>query len=111
MRHSKRRIAMTRITPIALVALAAALGACGTPPQSAQPTIVTNVHPYKAGNGVVQAVMPVPVLPNAGTSAAGLQRLEIKMDNGAVQYVDTPSREFSRGTRVSLSEDHVIRRM
>jgi len=33
------------------------------------------------------------------------------MDNGAVQYVDTPSREFSRGTRVSLSEDHVIRRM
>jgi len=111
MRHSKRRIAMTRITPIALVALAAALGACGTPPQSAQPNIVTNVHPYKAGNGVVQAVMPVPVLPNAGTSAAGLQRLEIKMDNGTIQYVDTASRDFPKGTRVTLSEDRLIRQM
>lgn len=102
---------MIRFTPVALVAVAAALGACGTPPQSATPNIVTNVHPYKAGNGVVQSVLAVPVLPGAGSSAQGLQRLEIKMDNGTVQYVDTPAREFSRGTRVSLSEDHVIRRM
>jgi hypothetical protein len=33
------------------------------------------------------------------------------MDNGKIQYVDTASREFSKGTRVTLTEDRVIRRM
>jgi hypothetical protein len=32
------------------------------------------------------------------------------MDNGTVQYVDVPSREFTRGTRVILTEDKIIRR-
>ena len=40
-----------------------------------------------------------------------MQRLEIRMDNGMVQYVDTPSGEFTKGMRVSLTEDHVIRKM
>ncbi len=108
---------MTRVTPFALAAVAAvtALAACSTPPHTRGPSNaankVTNVQPYHAGNGVVQNVFPSPASAAAGSSAQPVQRLEIKMDNGAVQYVDTTSSEFTKGTRVSLSEDKIIRRM
>lgn len=109
---------MTKLMPLAVVAAVATLGACTTPPQvggpsQSQPNIVTNVHPYKAGNGVVQSVSATPVMrgAGAGSSAEPLQRLEIKMDNGSIQYVDTSSRDFTKGTRVSLTEDKLIRRM
>lgn len=100
--------------PLSILA-AATLSACSTPPQQGGPApapkVVTNVHPYKAGTGVVQAVMPAPGTAAAGGSAEPLQRLEIKMDSGGMQYVDTPSREFTKGTRVQLSEDKLIRKM
>jgi len=110
---------MTRLKPLAVVAVAAAvaaLGACSTPPQTggpAQPgpSIVTNVHPYSAGNGTVQSVSPTPVMAGAGSSSEPMQRLEIKMDNGSTQYVDTTSRDFTKGARVTLTEDKLIRRM
>jgi len=94
-RYSNRRIAMTRFVPFAVVAVAAAvvtLGACSTPPQTGGPAqpganIVTNVHPYAAGNGTVQQVFAAPVAAGAASSAEPMQRLEIKMDNGSVQYV------------------------
>jgi hypothetical protein len=43
-------------------------------------------------------------------ASANLHRLEVKMDNGTVQYVDTDSREFQRGMRIALSEDRQIRK-
>lgn len=105
---------MKRVFPLALAALA--LGACSTPPQtggpSAKPNIVTNVHPYTAGNGTIQSVTPAPAVSasaSAGSSAEPLQRLEIKMDNGSIQYVDTPSRDFKKGMRVNLSPDRFIK--
>lgn len=108
---------MTRVVPFAVAAAAfAALSACSTPPQTGgpaqpAPNIVTNVHPYTAGNGTVQQVFPAPVMAGAGSSAEPMQRLEIKMDNGSIQYVDTPSREFTKGARVTLTEDQLIRKM
>ncbi|HZO01239.1 MAG TPA: hypothetical protein VFB93_08580 [Burkholderiales bacterium] len=112
---------MTKLFPLAIVSAAlATLGACSTstPPQtggpSTQPNIVTNVHPYQAGTGVIQTVMPTPVLQSAAPSGAKsepMQRLEIKMDNGTIQYVDTTSREFTRGTRVSLTQDRLIQKL
>lgn len=97
------------------IAAAAALGACSTPPQTGGParpsaSIQPHVHPYSAGTGVVQSVMPVARSAAAGSSAEGMQRLEIKMDSGAVQYVDTPSLEFTKGTRVQLTEDRLIKK-
>jgi hypothetical protein len=101
--------------PLALAAAALALAGCQTPPQtggpSQPPRLVTNVQPYFAGNGTVQNVYPAPSGAAAGSSSAPMQRLEIKMDNGQVQYVDTPSRDFAKGTRVSLTEDKIIRKM
>jgi hypothetical protein len=101
--------------PLSLIALAT-LSACTAPPQTGgpaqtAPNIVTHVHPYWAGTGVVQAVMPTPVAAGAGASAEPMQRLEIKMDNGRIQYVDTSSREFTKGTRVQLTEDKLIRKL
>ena len=103
---------MTKLMPLAVVAAIATLGACSTPPPAGgPPNIVTNVHPYKAGNGVVQSVSATPVMAGAGSSSEPLQRLEIKMDSGSIQYVDTPSREFTKGTRITLTEDKLIKRM
>ena len=99
---------MPKLIPLAILA-AAALGACSSPPPSqSTPKVVTNVHPYNAGNGVVQAVYPAPSTAASGGSSQPMQRLEIKMDNGTIQYVDTPSREFTRGTRVTLTADRQI---
>jgi hypothetical protein len=107
---------MTRLIPFAALAAVATLGACSMPPQSGGPSqpganIVTNVHPYAAGSGTVQAVFPAPVMAGAGSSAEPMQRLEIRMDNGSIQYVDTSSREFTKGMRVALTEDRLIRKM
>ena len=108
---------MNRLVALSMVAVAA-LGACSTrtPPQQSgasqpPPKVVTNVHPYTAGNGTVTAVMPAPASAAAGGTAQPMQRLEIKMDNGTVQYVDTESKEFTKGTRIVLTQDKLIRKM
>jgi hypothetical protein len=102
---------MAKLTPFALAAIAL-LAACNTTPQSAAPNISTIVHPLRAGTGVVQAVMPAPVMVSAGAgSSEPLQRLEIKMSDGRMQYVDTRSREIAKGDRVQLGEDGIIRKV
>lgn len=104
---------MPKLLPLAVIAAAAALGACSsTPPQQPAPRIVTNVIPYTAGNGVVQAVYAAPVgQPLNPAPAEPMARLEIKMDNGKIQYVDTASRDFTRGSRVQLTEDRLIKKI
>jgi hypothetical protein len=105
---------MPKLLPLVVIATTAALAACSSaPPQQPAPRIVTNVIPYTPGNGVVQAVYAAPagqpITPPS--SAEPMARLEIKMDNGKIQYVDTPSREFTRGSRVQLTEDRLIKRI
>jgi hypothetical protein len=103
---------MAKLTPFALAAIAL-LGACSTtPPQSSTPNIVTNVHPLRPGTGVVQSVIPAPVMAGAGSSSSEpLRRLEIKMNDGRMQYVDTPSSEIAKGDRVQLTDDGIIRKL
>lgn len=103
---------MIRLIPLALIA--ATLAACSTTRQAPPPRVVTIEHPYMAGTGVIQSVVPTPV---AATAAAGtssptepMQRLEVKMDNGKVQYIDTPSRDFTKGMRITLTPDRYIKR-
>ena len=105
---------MAKLTPFAVAAVAL-LGACSTtPPQPITPNIATIVHPMRAGTGVVQAVMPAPVMAASSASAGSsepMQRLEITMTDGRVQYVDTKSGELAKGDRVQLSEDGIIRKV
>jgi len=102
---------MTKLTPFALAAIAL-LGACSTTPQPATPAIATIVHPLRAGTGVVQAVTPTPMMLSASAgSSEPLQRLEIKMSDGKMQYVDVRSREIAKGDRVQLGADGIIRKV
>jgi hypothetical protein len=105
---------MVKLTPFAIAAVAL-LGACSnTPPQPSTPNIATIVHPMRAGSGVVQAVMPAPITAGVTASAGSsepMQRLEIKMSDGRVQYVDTKSGAIAKGDRVQLSEDGIIRKV
>ena len=78
------------------------------------PGTVRMSTPMRAGTGVVQAVMPAPVMAASSASAGSsepMQRLEIKMTDGRVQYVDTKSGELAKGDRVQLSEDGIIRKV
>jgi hypothetical protein len=126
---------MLRLAVAAPIALLAALAAgCASPVQKpAAATIKPVEQPYMAGTGVVQAVKPAPApmpvaeaapargqpasgsaSPSAGAKPAptsGMQRLAIRMDNGRMVWVDTPSTEFQPGTRVQLSEANEIRRL
>ena len=99
---------------------AAALAGCATEPSSysgldRRPDLVAQPMPYKAGTGIVQswAAAPSPAAGASGRvdpSGSGTLRMGIKMDNGTVQYIDTDTRDFPVGTRVQLTEDHIIKR-
>lgn len=118
---------MTRLALAAPIALLAVLAAgCSTPPRTpAAAQIKPTQQPYFAGTGVVQAAKPAPApmsvaaaSPQSGSASAaapsqssGMQRLAIRMDNGRMIYVDTPSSEFQPGTRVQLTEANEIRRI
>ena len=106
---------MVKLTPFAIAAIAL-LGACSTTQmQPITPNIATIVHPMRAGTGVVQSVMPAPVMVAGPAASAGssepMQRLEIKMTDGRMQYVDIRSGEIAKGDRVQLSEDGIIRKV
>lgn len=98
------------IVVLAAAGLAGLAGCYWTP----QPDIAGQPFAYRTGSGVVESVKPAP---NPFTAAAGgsaaaseptLYRLTIRMDNGRRQYVDTESSEFTRGTRVRLTEERLI---
>ena len=77
---------------------------------------------YRPGTGVVEAVNPAPMPFTAaaggtpasagatGAAAERLNRLTIRMDDGRRQYLDTDSSEFTRGTRVRLTDARLIER-
>ena len=107
--------------PVAILAALAAGCTSPGPDNPASASIKPIDHPYWTGTGVVQAVTPAPGPVAAGPAPAtseripaakesGLQRLRIRMDDGRMMYVDTPSRDFQPGTRVQLSDASEIRR-
>jgi len=83
------------------------LAACAEPyvqpaplPASAAP-IVPQPLAYAPGYGTVETVRP------AGRDA----RLGIRMQDGTMQYVDTDSDQYPKGTKVLLTSDHVLKKM
>ena len=38
-------------------------------------------------------------------------RLGLRMDDGTLQYIDTDSDQYPKGTRVLLTSDHQIKKM
>jgi len=98
---------------LAVIAFAGLAGCAWYAPQT---DISGQPFSYQAGNGVVESIgrAPAPFTAAAGGSAPAspyepaLYRLKIRMDNGRVQYLDTDSTEFTRGTRVRLTDERLI---
>ena len=107
----------------------ALLGACGSrqpapvvvvPPS---PPVVTTapapitpvVMPAKAlqpGFGRIESMTSIPTAASAGSTApATMSRLNIRMDDGSMQVVDTPSAGLAVGDQVELTRDGYIRRL
>ena len=113
---------MTRLALVAPIAVLTALfaGCASRGPAAPAPVAVTPIEqPYRAGTGVVQAVTPAPAAVVAGpntsarrpvaVSETAMQRLRVRMDDGRMLYVDTPSHDFRPGSRVLLSDANEIR--
>jgi hypothetical protein len=68
--------------------------------------------PLVAGTGRIDSIVPVPASAAAGASAANSanKRVGIRMDNGAVQYLDTNAAGLSLGDRVEITSDGYMRR-
>jgi hypothetical protein len=105
--------------PLAIVAVFAAGCSSRGGEKPATVAVAPIEQPYRPGAGVVQAVTPAPGVIAAGpqTSArsasasdSGMQRLRIRMDDGNMVYVDTPSKDFAPGQRVQLSAANEIRK-
>ena len=115
--------------PLSVLAVAL-LAACGSrqpapvvivpPQQPAPPTVVTappatpapavvQTVALRPGMGRIETVSPAPSA-SAGSTALSMQRLGIRMDDGSMQYVDTPSPGHAVGDRVELTREGFIRR-
>jgi hypothetical protein len=97
------------LRPLVALSLAVALAAgCASRAPNNDPLA------YRPGTGVVQSMTRAPA-PMTGTAAAGgsapMYRLTIRMDDGRTQYIDTPSADFTQGTRVQLTEDRLLRKL
>jgi hypothetical protein len=84
------------------------------PPQtvvvpSTAPTVVPVPTALRAGYGRIESITPLPPTAAAGGGAKPMRRVGIKMDDGTVQFVDTPAQGLSMGDRVELTSDGYLR--
>ena len=119
------------ILPVSVLAVAL-LGACGSRqpapvvvvPPSPPSTVVTSPQAapsapvasaaaaIRPGFGRIESMTPVPTTASTGSSApTAMNRLNIRMDEGTLQLVDTPSAGLAIGDRVELTREGYIRRI
>ncbi len=122
------------ILPVSVIAVAL-LGACGSRqpapvvvvPPSPPATVVTSPQAapsspsapvaaaaasLRPGFGRIESMAPVAATASTGSSApSAMNRLNIRMDEGTLQLVDTPSAGLQVGDRVELTREGYIRRI
>ncbi len=66
----------------------------------------------RPGFGRIESMTPVPTTASTGSSApSAMNRLNIRMDEGTLQLIDTPSAGLQVGDRVELTREGYIRRI
>ena len=75
-----------------------------------QPAVVPAPTAIRAGHGRIESITPLPQSAATGGTVRQLKRIGIKMDDGTVQFVDTPADNLSVGERVELTSDGQLRR-
>lgn len=83
-------------------------------PAAAQATpgaaVARSVPAIRPGMGRIESIAPASASAG-GTAPSEMQRLNIRMDDGSVQVIDTPSPGFAIGDRVELTREGFIRRI
>ncbi len=79
------------------------------PISAARGGTATGASSHPAGTSATDRPEPPVGVPSS--SAGRLVRLGIRMNDGTLQYVDTDSDQFPKGTPVLLPSDHVIKKM
>ena len=75
-----------------------------------QPAVVAAPSAIRAGPGQIESITPLPESAATGGTVRQVKRLGIKMNDGTVQFVDTPAEGLSVGERVELTGDGYLRR-
>lgn len=72
---------------------------------------VVQAAQLRPGMGRIESMGPAPSASAGGTAASALHRVNIRMDDGSTQVVDTPSPGLTVGDRVELTREGYIRRI
>ena len=79
------------------------------PQSSVSGGTATGASSHVAGTSATDR--PEPPVGQPSNSAGRGVRLGIRMDNGTMQYIDTDSDQYPKGTRVELTSDHLIKKV
>lgn len=85
------------------------------PPQTvvvpAAPSVpsVAAVPAVRPGFGRIESISSLPPTASAGAGAKPMRRVTIRMDDGSIQVIDTPTQGMSNGDRVELTGDGYLR--
>jgi hypothetical protein len=79
------------------------------PQSSVSGGTATGASSHPAGTSATDRPNPPVGVPS--NSAGRNVRLGIRMDDGTMQYIDTDSDQYPKGTRVLLTSDHVIKKV
>jgi hypothetical protein len=81
------------------------------------PTVVTAPPPTAAavpsarpGFGRIETLTVLPTASAGGTAASSMQRLNIKMEDGTMQWVDTTATGLAAGDRIEITREGYLRR-
>jgi hypothetical protein len=77
-------------------------------PAATAPVVVPAPTAIRPGFGRIESMTSLP--PGAAAGGTTHRRFGIKMEDGTVQYVDTPAQGYSIGDRIELTSDGHIRR-
>lgn len=72
--------------------------------------VARSVPAIRPGMGRIESIAPASASAG-GTAPSEMQRLNIRMDDGSMQVIDTPSPGFAIGDRVELTREGYIRRI
>lgn len=78
------------------------------PQSSVSGGTATGASSHPAGTSATDR--PNPPVGQPSNAAGRNVRLGIKMDDGTMQYIDTDSNDYPKGTRVLLTSDHLIKK-
>ena len=73
------------------------------------PTVAPTPTAIRPGFGRIEFIIALAATASAGAGAKPMRRIAIKMDDGTVQYIDTPTQNMNIGDRVELTTDGYLR--